>query len=324
MVTISVALCTYNGARFIAQQLLSILGQTLQPTEVVVSDDGSTDATLEIVRSTWHSHGGDPRVLKVLDGGGRRGVTANFQRAVEACTGDLIALCDQDDVWRPDRLASAVAAFGQRPGLLLQHSDARLVDDAGEPIGVSLFEAIGVTAGERAAIAEGRPFDAFIRRNLATGATVMFRRSLLDLSLPFPAEWVHDEWLAIIAAATGEVQLLDAELIDYRQHGSNQIGARKPTLRYRIGRMLAPRGQRYRTLARRAAVLASRLEHLPVDPAVLGAARERARFDEVRARLPKWRMARVPAVLREYRRGSYAMLSSQGRLDVARDLLQPA
>ncbi|TQL48637.1 glycosyltransferase involved in cell wall biosynthesis [Homoserinimonas aerilata] len=323
MVTISVALCTFNGARFVEQQLRSILDQSLMPREVIVADDGSTDATLELVRAV-HEQYGDGVELRVLPSERNLGVTANFERAVRACTGEFVALSDQDDVWHRDRLATAAAALDADPALLLHHGNARLVDAEGHPLGVSLLDALSVSAGEREQIASGHAFDALVRRNLVTGATVMFRRELLEHALPFPSEWVHDEWLAIVAAAVGGVRLDDAEIIDYRQHGGNQIGAQKPTLRYRIGRMLEPRGDRYTRLAARAGALAGRIDALPTSNHNRQLAHDRARFDELRATLPASRPARLRTVVHEWRAGSYAALSSQGNLDVVRDLLQPA
>jgi glycosyltransferase involved in cell wall biosynthesis len=323
MTSISVALATFNGEQFIAEQVRTILTQTRRPDELVVADDGSTDSTLDIIRRS-HDALGEGVTLRILEPGDRLGVTKNFERAVVACTGELIVLSDQDDAWHEDRLEVASASFERRPGLLLQHADADLVAGDGSPLGLGLLEALWVSDAERNEIATGRAFEANLRRNLVTGATVMFSASLLESALPFPESWVHDEWLAIIAAATGEVELLDAPLIDYRQHGGNQIGASKPTLRYRIGRMLEERGDRYERLARRAAALAERLETLPVAPDRLAAARDRARFDQVRAGLPRRRLARLGPVLREHRAGSYRRLSSQGTLDVIRDLLQPA
>ncbi|QEE60859.1 glycosyltransferase family 2 protein [Salinibacterium sp. dk2585] len=323
MTTISVALATYNGERFVAEQVESILAQSRRPDELLVADDGSTDATLDIIRATHEAAGSGVR-LRVLDPGGRLGVTKNFERAVSACEGDLIVLSDQDDVWHPDRLERAATSFEARPGLLLQHSDARLVDADGRPLDVGLLEALRVSAAERQAIHRGEAFSAYLRRNLVTGATVAFRASLLQHAMPFPSSWVHDEWLAAIAASTGEVELIEEPLIDYRQHGANQIGATKPTLRYRISRMLEERGDRYERLATRAEALADRLAQLPVPDRMLAAARDRARFDRVRATLPKRRLARLGTVLDEHRAGSYRRLSSQGTLDVFRDILQPA
>lgn len=319
--SVSVALCTYNGAQFVEQQLRSIVNQTVSPTEVVIADDGSTDDTLDRV----HAICAETDVpVRILTGSAPLGVTLNFQRAIEACSGDLIALSDQDDIWHPDRLALSIPAFASDPGLLFQHTDARLVGEGGELLGPTLFEALSVSRDDRVLIAEGRGFEVYLRRNLATGATVVFRRTLLAAALPFPMEWVHDEWLAIIAAAVGRVQLSDAQPVDYRQHGNNQIGVQKPTIRYRVGRMLQPRGSRYAELALRSEVLVGRLQALTVEPSLVERALKKARFESVRAGLPIRRVARLRTVIREYRKGSYRALSSQGNLDTVRDLLQSA
>jgi glycosyltransferase involved in cell wall biosynthesis len=322
--TVSVALCTYNGAAFIARQVESILDQDLPPAEIIVSDDGSTDRTLEIVRAVFASRIDTPVALRILDPAGHLGVSANFQRAIEAAHSDLVALSDQDDVWHPDRLSRAVPRFEEDPSLLLQHSDARLVDETGAPLGASLLDALYVSVDDRSAINGRGAFARYLRRNIATGATMVIRRSLLEIAAPFPAGWVHDEWLALIASAKGRVQLLDDTLIDYRQHGSNVIGVTAPTLIYRIRRMLQPRGSRYVAFARRATDLVDRLGSVGADPALLSLAAEKARFEAVRAGLSRHRIARVRPVLVEQRRGSYRRLSSQGDLDVFRDIFQPA
>jgi hypothetical protein len=135
---------------------------------------------------------------------------------------------------------------------------------------------------------------------------------------------VHDEWLAIIAAATSSVVLLDRAVIDYRQHGSNQIGAAAPTLSYRLSRFLQPRNDRFEILLRRASILAERLDELGAPKHIRIRAREKERFERVRSGLPRVRVLRLPRILVEGVRGSYRRLSSQGSVDMLRDLLQPA
>jgi glycosyltransferase involved in cell wall biosynthesis len=322
---ISIALCTHNGAKFIGRQLDSILTGELLPSEIVVSDDASTDDTVGIVSGAADRLAAAGIRLVLLENSPALGVAANFERAVRACTGDLVALCDQDDVWRPDRLRLAREALDRRPGLMLVHSDARLVDGDGVPLGLTLFDALGVTADERAAIHGGDGFDALLRRNLVTGATVLLRRELVELAVPFPAPWVHDEWLAIVAAALGGIDFLDEQLIDYRQHGSNQIGVTKLTPAGRIRRLLEPRDGRNVYLAERARALLDGLvaQGGRVPTGVLDKARAKVQHQTVRARLPRPRLLRIVPVVAEARTGRYR-LYSRGRLDIARDLLQPA
>jgi glycosyltransferase involved in cell wall biosynthesis len=324
--SVSVALCTYNGERFIAEQLRSILSQSERIAEIVVADDGSTDATLEIVRSVAAAAQAEGIVveIRILDGPGGNGVTKNFERAVLACRSELIALSDQDDVWRPDRLALQLAEFDSRADLSLLFGDARLVDETGTALGSTLFDTLEVTDAARAALHQGEALGLLLRRNIVTGATVLFRRSLLHAAVPFPAEWIHDEWLAIIASATGRVDLIDQELTDYRQHGSNEIGVRAPTFGNKVRRVLQPRGSRNRDLAVRARLLAERFVALQLEVALVQVARGKADFELFRADLSPSRIRRVIPVLRRAATGDYERYASQGRTDVLRDLFQPA
>jgi glycosyltransferase involved in cell wall biosynthesis len=318
---VSVALASFNGERYIAEQLRSILGQTRPPDEIVISDGGSQDDTIRVAQEVLD---GAPRRIRVeiIADGARLGVTDNFARAIAATRGGFIALSDQDDRWLPDRLARGVGLM-ELPGVLLSAGNARLVAGDGSPLGIDLFTALGIGTDEVTELDGAGAFALLLRRNLVTGATVMFRRELLDAATPFPAEWVHDEWLAILAAALGRVAVDSSPLIDYRQHGRNEIGVTAPTLRSRTRRMLEPRGDRYRVLARRSEELAERLSTLgaPVDRRELAA--RKAAFESVRAGYAARRLGRVRPVLMGLRAGSYRDLSSQGTLDVARDLLQP-
>ncbi len=318
---VSVALASYNGEQYLEEQLQSILAQEPAPDEVIVSDGGSTDRTVAVAAQVLATR---PDVAsQVISDGARLRVAANFERAIAATTGDLVALSDQDDVWHPGRLARGVEAFAS-PDVLLAHSDARLVTASGEPLPFSLFAALRIGPAELRELAGEDAFRLLIRRNLVTGATVMVRRRLLELASPFPREWVHDEWLAITAAAFGRLAPATAEEIDYRQHGRNAIGVVEPTLAHRIRRMLQPRDDRYRDLASRSLVLASRLQAGGAPERWIELARRKASFEAGRAAYPVPRARRITPIVRELRSGSYRDLSSQGRTDVLRDLLQPA
>lgn len=324
---ISVALGTHNGGAHVARQVASILSQRPAPIELVVGDDDSSDDTLAIIERVHAearaADAGLPTRLTIIRRRPALGVTANFAATLAACEGEFIALSDQDDVWMPGKLAALSAAFTADPRLLLAHTDARLVDADGAPLGLTLLDALEATAAERAGLVAGDALPVLLRRNLVTGATVMLRRTLLESAVPIPAQWVHDEWLAAVAAAVGRVRLLPEPLIDYRQHGANQIGARRPTIADRLARLREPQGERAARLAQRTALLAERGRALKVPVAVQRQLDAKAAHEAQRARLPRVRIARVPSVLGGVLSGRYSRYS-RGVMDVVRDLAQPA
>jgi glycosyltransferase involved in cell wall biosynthesis len=322
---VSVAICTRNGAAYVADQVRSILTQVPAPRELVVGDDASSDDTLAIVeRVVAEARAAGVNVALSIQ---RRteplGVVGNFAATIAATSGDLVALSDQDDVWASGKLAAMTARFAADPDLLLVHSDARLVDGSGAPLGMSLLDALEATSGERAGLQHGDAFAVLMRRNLVTGATVVFRRRLLDAAAPFPADWVHDEWLAVLAAALGGLRLDPAQLIDYRQHGGNEIGARKPSAGDRMAKLREPRAERAARLIRRSKALIDRLEAVGAAPERLLAARRKLAHETARARLPRLRIARLPGVLAGALSGRYSRYS-RGPIDILRDLAQPA
>ncbi|GAA1055657.1 hypothetical protein GCM10017608_23110 [Agromyces luteolus] len=327
---VSVAIGTHNGARFVEEQVRTILGQSRPVDEIVVSDDASTDDTLEIVERAVaeHRRGGGAVDLVVLRNPEPLGVTANFEQALRAATGDLVALADQDDVWRPDRIALALAAFDQRPSLRLVASDADLVDAEGSRLPASLFGTLGIDEALRAAVDGPAAFDELLRRNLLTGATVMLRRDLVELAAPFPPSWVHDEWLAIVAAVSGGVGVRPEQLIGYRQHGANQIGVTTLGWGGRIDRLRAPRTGRNGRLLARAVALAERLPVIAeragrVAPEFVATVTgDKLAHERARSSLPAARLARIGPVLREWRTGRYTRYGL-GPQDVLRDLVQP-
>ena len=326
--TVSVALCTHNGVRYLGDQIASIFAQSQLPSQLVLSDDASTDDTVatvvDLVERFRVEHPDAVIELTVIENPAPLGVTRNFEQAITACTGELVALCDQDDVWAPDRVALATAQFVARPDLLLLHGNARLVDAAGAPIGYTLFEGIELTAAELAEIHAGNELRTLLRRNVVTGATTMFRRTLLERAAPFPEPWVHDEWLAILAAVLGTTDALTEPLIDYRQHGSNQIGARKRSLGGKLAELSGRRTERGAYLVARAEALHARLEALGaiVPASALELAARKVAHERRRRDLPAFRLARIAGILRESRSGEYRHFG-RPRYDIVRDLFQP-
>lgn len=314
----SIALCTYQGERFVEDQLRSIFEARPICTELVLVDDASSDGTM----------GAADRALKDWSGqavvevnASNRGSRRSFERALRLTREPLIFLADQDDRWHPDKPARMLAQFAVRPDLLLLHSDARIVDDAMHPLGYTLLRAIEFSPRERAAIRDGDAFEAFVRRNLATGATIAMRRGLLEMALPIPDGWVHDEWLATIASAIGRVDFLDESLIDYRQHASNQIGARKLSLRGKLARAFEKQGDFYEKQLLRNTALLERLLALGsrVPPDRLVTVRDKLAHLRVRAALPMNRVARLRPIVSEWFSGGYGRYST-GMKSLLRDL----
>lgn len=326
---VSVALCTHNGEAFIEEQLASITRQILRPIEIVLSDDASTDRTVELAHAvveSWNrAHAGAAIEFRVLRNNPALGVTKNFERAIGACRGDLIALCDQDDVWHEDKLDLVSKAFDEDQAVLLVHTDARLIDASGAVLSKTLLETIDITTAQRALIAQGRALEVFLRRNFATGATVVFRKELRDWATPFPPEWLHDEWLAIVAAAYGGLVLLSQATIDYRLHGANQVGASTLTLSGRIGRLTMARTARNERLRARAEALQKRAPNMspPFSDAVIRQVAEKAAHERFRHSLPVSRIRRFPRVAMHALRGRYSQFGG-GLKDVVRDIVQPA
>jgi len=321
---VSVALCSRNGARYLPAQVRSICTQEPPPVQIVLSDDGSSDDSVAVVRRTLEECGAASTIeLTVFENAKPLGVARNFEQAIRACRADLIALSDQDDVWHAGKLARMTTSFEANPKLLLLHTDARLVDARLEPLGLSLFQALEVRESELAAIAAGRAFDVYLRRNLVTGATTMFRRGLLDAALPFSQEWIHDEWLGAIAAATGSVEVLPEPLIDYRQHGGNQIGAKRLRLADKLRKAMDRRGTKHADRLRRAEALLARLLSLKglVPASIVSSQREKVEHQRFRAGLPASRIARLLPVLAEAMRGRYDRYG-RGMQAIAQDLLE--
>lgn len=231
---IGVALCTYNGAPYLQAQLDSLLDQSRPVHEVVVGDDGSTDATLDILNAFTACASARGIRVEIVQHPVNLGYVANFSDALRRCRSDILLLCDQDDIWDADRVAAFVHRFESEPDLMMLHSDARLVDSVGVALGGTLLEVLRVHPAEIELERAGRVMDAMLVRNFITGATCALRRTLLPHALPVPPRWSHDEWLALVASLDGGLDLLARSTIDYRQHGGNQIGAARRSFRHQL------------------------------------------------------------------------------------------
>lgn len=324
----SVVLCTYNGARFVAAQVISVLEQSSPLHEIVLSDDGSADDTVSIAEKTFHDYAESHPEMRTRMIVTRRempiGVARNFESALARATGSMIALCDQDDVWLPEKLGTMTSSLvAAAPSLA--HSDAYITDAAGHRTGGLLFDTLRLTKRERAQERSGRSLDVLLRRNTVTGAAAMVSAELVRLALPVPDAWIHDEWLAIVAAITGDVTLIEEPLLEYRQHGSNQIGVTELSNEVRFARLRAPRGERNGRLLARAEQLLERLPGLGHGPEsdVTRLVGGKVAHERFRSSLPTRRVPRIIPIVREVVTGRYRQFGL-GAQDVLRDLVQPA
>lgn len=319
---ISVALCTYNGEKYLPQQLDSLLRQERVPDQIVVRDDVSADGTWALLEDFAVEARGRGVEVDLQRNAANLGYVRNFERALAATDGDLVFLCDQDDVWHAEKIQRMAEEFMHRPSLGLLHTDARLVGGEGRSLNLRLFEALEVTPEEIAAEHAGEAFDVLLRRNTATGATMALRSAFLRTLLPIPEGWVHDEWLAIGVCVQAQVDCLDWASIDYRQHGANQIGARRRTRREKLLGSGMPKREFMELVAKRLERALDRLDEagLAPPPGKEQQVLERIAHARFRAALPRRAFSRWPLVMIEARCGRYARYSS-GLRSVFSDLL---
>ena len=199
---ISVCLATYNGERFIKEQLDSILCQLDKNDEVILSDDGSKDQTLDIVKAY-----NDPRIHVYHNQ--NHGFVYNFENAISHASGDYIFLSDQDDIWFPNKVARCLDLLQDH--IIVNHNSL-ITDKDGKGDGNDFFSMHHSKGG----------FWQTIWRNSYSGCCMAFRKELLEWALPFPKNIAsHDIWLGLIAEKKGTSCFLDEPLIYYRRHGHN-------------------------------------------------------------------------------------------------------
>lgn len=223
---VDIALGLYNGAAYLSEFLESLGQQTFQDWRLVVRDDGSTDGSLEIVRLWCERHGRPLRVVQ--DTLGNLRVIANFSACLAATDAPYAMPADQDDVWLPHKIEDAVAAMrrmeaecGSQTPIAI-YCDLEVVDAALRRLHPSFLEMQGQGSRRLPTLPQ------LLTQNVAPGCSMIVNRSLLATGLPIPADVaMHDWWLMLLARATGRVGHLRRPGIAYRQHGGNQVGARR-------------------------------------------------------------------------------------------------
>jgi len=216
----SVAMCTYNGVPYLCDQLESIASQTRPPDELVVCDDGSTDGTLRILtdfaaRATFPT--------RIFSNPQRLGPAKNFEKAIRLCEGDIIALADQDDIWKPHKFERLLGALDGHPDAAYAFSDAETINEQGALLPTKLWDLVGLR--ERLEYFSGLgQVRALLKENVITGAAMAFRASLRELILPIPQEWMHDYWIALLGSVQSHGVPVSEALFMYRRHARQVVG----------------------------------------------------------------------------------------------------
>ena len=201
----SVCIASYNGARYIKEQLESILPQLSEEDEIIVCDDHSTDNTVEVVRQMSYKQ------IRLVENKENRGYTGNFEHCLSLARGEYIFLCDQDDVWEPDKVSVCMQALENADFVV---SDATITDAGGKQIHDSFFTERGVH----------RSWLGNVVKFGYLGCLCAFRKNVRDKALPFPRRHdlcTHDNWLFLVAKTFFRVKVINQPLVRYRRHGGN-------------------------------------------------------------------------------------------------------
>nr|WP_263324821.1 glycosyltransferase family 2 protein [Neobacillus sp. Marseille-Q6967] len=201
---VSVAMATYNGEKFLQQQIDSILSQLSSEDELIISDDHSTDQTLKIIDKYTK---GDHRVKLFMNE--EKGVTSNFENAIKRTQNDIVFLSDQDDVWKPEKVQTVKSYYEKNPHIQMIMSDITVVDNDLNPTIESFYE----FRGSRSGVMKN------IIKNSYIGCAMSFRRELKSKILPIPRNVpMHDMWIGLVADMNHSALLIPEKLIYYRRH----------------------------------------------------------------------------------------------------------
>lgn len=206
---------TYNGEKYLDEQISSILGQTYRSFVLHVFDDNSSDQTGSILAK----HARQDNRIKVYRNPERKGVIKNINDALMTVTADIYFLADQDDIWLPDKMAKQMAVLNVKDAVMT-FTDLSLINEKGEHLNIDYWSSQGIDPSHA-----DRPEYLSIK-SMITGCTMAFKKEVLEYALPIPEKaMMHDHWLSLFGAKAGRVVAVPECLVLYRQHAQNVIGA---------------------------------------------------------------------------------------------------
>jgi glycosyltransferase involved in cell wall biosynthesis len=315
--SLSIAMATHNGERYLAEQLDSILCQSRLPDELIIHDDASSDTTESIIRD-FASRAPFPVRLKVHCR--QLGSTNNFAGAIRECNGEIIFLCDQDDIWHPNKLALIEECFMRDAKVNAVFSDARVFHQAADLAEYKLWDKIRFSSQEQKQIVTNEAYSVLLRHPVVTGATMAFRSSLRDLLLPIPDAWVHDAWISLLIGGVSRLAIIPEQLISYRQHDKNQIGVRRQN-KNKNKSLLDIYGKKALGYEMARTRMLEFPNYFQYDGQLICSLDKKIAFLHARSKYPKLRCLRWPFVMREFvllRYSRYSMGLENLFLDLVR------
>jgi glycosyltransferase involved in cell wall biosynthesis len=319
--TVSIALASYNGARYIADQLKSFADQDRRPEELVITDDGSTDDTAKVVAGFARSA---PFQVRFEPNPQRLGYNKNFARAIELCQGQVILMSDQDDVWLPAHVRRIAELFeaGRRIGFVT--SNSTYTDDQLRPTGTDIWKSERFTPAHHRAVSRPWQFPAWARHRALAGHASALRADLRPLIFPLPDEWIYDQWIALACALFSRVAVLPDRLTLHRHHAAQAVANDQKTLaQWHADKPALGVDHFDREINRWEALLIRAVAHSDclIDPRVPDVLRDRVRLLQTRQNLRrKGRFGRISGALAQLLAGRYHR-SARGWLTFGRDVM---
>jgi len=218
-------MCTYNGAFYLPEQLRSIASQSCLPDELVICDDRSVDNTPALLKEFADQ---TPFPVRLHWNETRLGPAKNFEQAIRLCGNEIIVLCDQDDIWKPEKLEILLEALNRNPDAVYAFSDADMVDHEGAFLGYNLWDSVGFRKKMDRFSGPGQ-VEILLKHNVIPGAAMAFRASFKSILLPFPDDWMHDYWIALLGSLLSYGVPVSDSLFKYRRHAEQVCGWRKKT-----------------------------------------------------------------------------------------------
>ncbi len=314
---VSIALCTHNGGEFLSEQLKSIQNQSLQPNEIIICDDNSSDRTLEIIHQF-----SEKLPIKLYQNIPALGTVKNFEYAVSLCMNEIIFLCDQDDYWLPQKIETLVNYLNENLNQEVVFSNALIVDCKLQDLHTTMWEKVRFWEEEIEEWKNGKALDLLLTGNRVTGCTVAMRKTFAEKSRPFPAtihpDFIHDGWIGILASLNNEIGFVAEPLVLYRQHEGQQVGVidKEREKIYVHSRFSRSRAKKLSPFIEKGNLYFNLLNHININyPELKDKTKSLQRISEhyqLRSNLQKNRLKRIIPIFKNFYTGNYHRYQNLG------------